>query len=124
MRRYSVQPAPACCLLSGILLALLALACSGDTLTGVAASPGRSFNLGLGAELELRLQTVGPGSYSYPPQISSAAVRCVGVRDIGPYVPAGPTQLFSFVGASPGTAIITFISTGTSPTIVDTVDVR
>jgi len=105
---------------------LLGLACSEDVPTGLAASPGRAFNLGVGGELQLLLQTIGPGEYAGPPHASSGALRYVGVRDVPPYVPAGPTQLFSFVGASPGTAIITFVSTamGTSPTVVDTVNVQ
>ena len=118
------RPDSSLCLSSLTLIILLGLACSEEVPTGLVASPGRTFNLGVGGELQLRLQTIGPGEYASPPQLSSGAVRFVGVGLVSPYVPAGPTQLFSFVGASPGSAVITFVSTGTSPTVVDTVTVQ
>lgn len=106
------------------LLTLLALgACSDSLPTGLDASPGRTFSIGVGAELALRVQNIGPGEYQAPPAISSSALRFLSVSLVSPPVPAGPTQLFQFAGAAPGVAIVTFQSTGISATIVDTVEV-
>lgn len=96
----------------------------GQGVTGVSGQPGRTVQVTVHGEVQLRLQSIGPGEYVSPPQLSSAAVRFVGASLTGPAVPAGVTQLFSFVGAAPGTAIVTFVHTGTSGTIVDTIHVQ
>lgn len=107
-----------------LLLVLAGLGCSSDGVTGVSGQPGRTVQVTVHGEVQLRLQSIGPGEYVSPPQLSSAAVRFVGASLTGPAVPAGVTQLFSFIGAAPGTAIVTFVHTGTSGTIVDTIHVQ
>jgi hypothetical protein len=69
------------------------------------------------------LQTVGPGEYVSPPRISSSAVHFLGVT-LGDPVPAGPTQRFRFQAVQSGRAVITFMHTGQSPTVQDTVVVQ
>ena len=95
-----------------------------DGPTTVYAAPGRTFELTVGGELQLRLQSIGPGEFAAPPQLSSASARFLGVSLVGPPVPAGVAQLISFVGVAPGTAVVTFIHSGSSATIVDTLHVR
>ena len=92
--------------------------------TAVYAAPGRTFELTVGGELQLRLQSIGPGEYAAPPLLSSASARFVGVTLVGPAVPAGVTQLFSFVGVAPGTSVVTFVHSGISATIVDTLHIQ
>jgi hypothetical protein len=105
-------------------LALALTACSSDTPTGVNAAPGRTFAVTVGGEVQLRLQSIGPGEYLAPPQLSSMNARFVGVSLVGPAVPAGVTQRFSFVGVAPGTTVVTFVHSGSAATIVDTLHVQ
>ena len=110
---------------AGLVGALVALtSCAPDALTGLNAGPGRTFSIRVGEYLALRLQSIGPGEYTAPPQLSTGAIQFIDAALVGPAVPAGETQLFRFRGAAPGTAVITFQHTGSSATIVDTVAVR
>ena len=77
-----------------------------------------------GTEFTVTLQTIGPGEYSSPPSVSSAAVHFHDVSLVSPYVPAGPTQQFRFAAMMPGKAIVVFQHTGFTPTVEDTVNVR
>ena len=81
-------------------------------------------SLAIGDELGIKLQTVGPGEYSSPPAITGSAVRFLGVALVGPYVPAGPTQVFRFKAVALGQAIIQFEHTDRNPAVNDTVVVR
>lgn len=101
-----------------------ASACAEGDISGVSGAPGRAFSVAVGHTLDLRLQNIGPGQYLDPPQISSSAVRFVKVSQVGPFVPAGITQVFRFQGVSPGRATISFHSSGTSAAIMDTIDVN
>jgi hypothetical protein len=87
-------------------------------------SPARTFSLKTGQELELTLQSIGPGDYASPPLISTAAVKLLDVTVVGPHVPAGVTQRFRFSAVSPGEAVITFQHSGNDSTIQDTVDIH
>jgi len=103
--------------------ALLLIACGAEPLAQDGA-PGKTVLVRVGQSLDLKLQTIGPGEYASPPTISSAAVRFLGVSLIGPPVPAGVTQRFSFQAVAPGSAIIVFRHTGQNPVVEDTVEVR
>lgn len=107
-----------------LFFALIALGCSSDAISGISGQPGRTIEVQVRGEVQIRLQSIGPGEYVAPPQLSSAAVRFVGAELTGPQVPAGVTQLFSFAGVAPGTAVVTFVHTGTSATVVDTIHVQ
>lgn len=103
--------------------ALLLTACGAEPLAQDGA-PGKTLSAVVGQNLDLKLQTIGPGEYASPPAISSPAVRFLGVSLIGPAVPAGVTQRFSFQAVAPGSAIILFHHTGQNPMVEDTVEVR
>lgn len=106
-----------------VAAALLLTACAAEPLSPGEVSGGR-LSVNVGQSLSLKLQTIGPGEYASPPEISSAAIRFVGVSLVGPAVPAGPTQVFRFQAVARGLAVISFRHTGTNPMIQDTVDVR
>jgi hypothetical protein len=108
-----------------VALALVLLGgCSSDGLVSANGAPPRTLSLGLGRELGLTLQSVGPGEYMSPPLVSSSAVEFLDVSLVTPAVPAGVTQRFRFRAAAPGQAVITFHHTGQGPTIEDTVNVH
>jgi len=71
----------------------------------------------------ITLETVGTGEYISPPRISSPAVQFMVVVP-GPPGSDGPTQKFRFLAAQSGTAVITFLHNGQSPSIQDTVIVQ
>ncbi|MEP6571192.1 MAG: hypothetical protein ABJD11_00800 [Gemmatimonadota bacterium] len=106
-----------------LAVAALTLIGCGDT-TGLTNAQSGSYSIALGGTLAITLQTVGPGEYSSPPEISGASVLFTGVAEVGPAVPAGPTQAFSFVGVKRGRAIVTFGHTGANIAVVDTIDVH
>jgi hypothetical protein len=99
------------------------LAC-GEGPLEVNGSPSQSFSVKSGRELEVTLQTIGPGEYVSPPTVSSAAVRFVDVQQVSPPVPAGATQRFRFLAVSQGVAIIVFQHTAQGPTVEDAVEVQ
>ncbi len=90
----------------------------------VRGSQGQTFSLAVGQELDVTLQTIGPGQYESPPSVSSLSLRFLDVAFVGPFVPAGPTQEFRFEGTAPGQAIVVFTHSGNNPTITDTVNVH
>jgi hypothetical protein len=103
-------------------IALLA-ACGHDPLA-ISDWQSRTVTLAVGQELDLTVGTVGPGAYKVPPAISSGALRFLDVKEVPPYEPAGPIQLFRFRGEAPGTAVIVIEHSGRNPTIQDTVVIR
>ena len=107
-----------------LALAGLVLAGCGEGPTDPADSRGRAFTVGVGGELEIRLQSIGPGEYRSPPAISSGAIRFREVRQAPVFVPAGATQLFRFQAVTRGRAIVVFRHTDQSALVIDTVDVR
>ena len=106
-----------------VLVTLGLLGC-GEGPLEVNGSPSQTFSIEAGRELELSLQTIGPGEYASPPLVSSDVVRFLDVRLMTPAVPAGPTQRFRFEAVRPGVAVIVFHHTAQSPTIEDTVHVQ
>ncbi len=86
--------------------------------------PSRSLSIKAGRELDLTLQTIGPGEYASPPSVSSDVLRFLDVRLVTPPVPAGPTQRFRFEAVAPGMAVIVFHHTVQGTTIEDTVNVH
>jgi hypothetical protein len=104
-------------------IAALLLACGPEPLAQSGLPSGR-LSVVVGQKLYLKLQTIGPGEYASPPAISSPAIRFLGVAYVGPAVPAGPTQRFSFQAVAPGLAIVVFHHTGQHPMVEDTIEVR
>jgi hypothetical protein len=86
---------------------LLALGCeSPDTRVSLTnADNGRSVAVLVGDELEITLQTIGPGEYGTP-VLSSRSIRFLGVSSPGPQNPGGPRQLFRFEAVTAGRAEI------------------
>ncbi len=103
---------------------VLALAGCGQEPLAANGAPSQTFSVKAGRELELTLQTVGPGEYASPPTLSTSAVRFLEVRLVTPAVPAGPTQRFRFVAVRPGQAIIVFHHTEQGQVVEDTVNVH
>ena len=87
----------------------------------VYGAPSASAEILHGVELRVTLRTVGPGEYASPPDIVGESVAFLDVAYAAVQVPAGPTQVFRFVGTKPGRSIITFHNTGSSRVAVDTV---
>ena len=106
-----------------VMWALLLLAACAPEPLAVRASRSQTLRLAVGQELDVTLQTVGPGEYETPPLVSSSALRFLNVALISPYVPAGPTQQFRFKGEALGQAIVVFQHSGSNPAVSDTVNV-
>jgi hypothetical protein len=106
------------------LAGLLLTACGSEGLTGPPESSGRAFIVQAGQQLEIRLQSIGPGEYRSPPSVSSPVISFQSVSLATPPVPAGLTQLFRFQAVAPGRAIVTFRHSEQSAPVIDTVDVR
>ncbi len=75
---------------------------------------GRTVAVAVGDELDVTLQTVGPGQYGTP-SLSSASVQFLGVSLAGAPNPGGPTQLFRFEASAPGRAELSIQHEGESP---------
>ena len=90
---------------------LLALGCDSGrgpntTVSLTNADNGRSLAVLVGDEIDITLQTIGPGSYGTP-VLSSGSVRFLGESSPGPQNPGGPRQLFRFEAVSVGRVAIT-----------------
>jgi hypothetical protein len=110
---------------SVMVVALLAACGSANPVAiSITGSTSRTFTVPAGSQFSVTLQTIGPGEYSSPPALSSSAVQFRDVADVGPYVPAGPTQRFRFLALGPGSTIVRFTHTDRNPTVEDTVLVR
>jgi hypothetical protein len=111
---------PTLWMLAGLFLA----GCGSGTLTESSGAGEHDFSIAAGQELEIRLQSIGPGEYRSPPSVSSSAIRFRDVRLAAPHVPAGVTQLFRFRAVGRGRAIVVFRHGERSPTVIATVDVQ
>jgi hypothetical protein len=109
--------------LRGLIVALGLTGCGQGPLEANGV-PSHTLSITTGRELEITLQTIGPGEYASPPLVSSTGVRFLGVRLVTPPVPAGPTQRFRFEAVGQGVAVIVFHHTSQSPTIEDTIIVH
>jgi len=108
-----------------LLAVLTVVGCRGNPVAvSIVGSTSQSLTVPTGKQFTVTLQTIGPGEYSSPPAVSSAAVRFLDVAQASFAVPAGPTQRFRFEAASRGKAVIVFQHTGNNRTVEDTVDVR
>jgi hypothetical protein len=96
------------------------------SLWGRGSTVGETLNVGVGQELELILQSVGPGEYKSPPTVSSPSLQFLDATLIPPNLdlPSGLTQRFRFKGVAPGRAIVVIRHSGDNPVRSDTVNVR
>jgi hypothetical protein len=78
------------------------------------ADAGRSVVVAVGEEIEITLQTIGPGQYEKP-ILSSSSVVFAGESFVSPFLPAGPTQRYIFAAVAKGRARITIPHTGDVP---------
>lgn len=129
--RYSITHRH-CGRLPTLMGMLLLAACSGtDGTDGTDTSPialsGADSNTTVAAavnqELDVTLQTIGPGEYG-PPSISSPAVRFLDVSHPSPQNPGGPRQLFRFRAASAGTVEVSIAHSDDDPPFSITVNVN
>jgi hypothetical protein len=72
--------------------------CGGDSV-GSNVEPGQVIEARVGAQVRMKLQSIGPGEYASPPAGSSSVVQFLDVRLVTPHVPAGVTQEFGFPGS-------------------------
>jgi hypothetical protein len=84
---------------------------SGDIVSLGAGDNGKSVSVAVGDEIDLTLQTIGPGQYATP-AVSSGAVRFLNVIEVSPPNPGGPRQLYRFKAESSGSATISIPHTG------------
>ena len=104
--------------------ALSSAGCHNDSIVEVGPSElNRTVTVALGSEFALTLQTVGPGEFATPPELSSRSLRFIGVEYVDP-VPAGPTQRFTFAAVTRGTSVVVFRHTATDRVVRDTVVVK
>jgi hypothetical protein len=108
----------------GLIGTGLTLGCGPDVLEAN-GSNSQAFSLRAGQELQLTLQTVGPGEYASPPDVSSPeVVRFLDARLVTPAVPAGPTQQFRFQALRSGETVIVFHHTAQAADVQDTIRVH
>jgi hypothetical protein len=62
---------------------------------------GKSVRVAVGDEVDIALQTIGPGSFK-DPELSSGSVRFVDVSLASLRNPGGPTQVFRFRAVAKG----------------------
>ncbi|HEX9129199.1 MAG TPA: hypothetical protein VF850_08565 [Gemmatimonadaceae bacterium] len=112
--------------LASIIVIAFVVACGSDNPVGISITgdTSRTFTVPAGFEFSVTLQTIGPGEYSSPPDLSSSAVQFRDMAGVCPCVPAGPTQRFRFLAVAPGTTIVRFTHTDRNPTVEDAVLVR
>ena len=84
---------------------------------------GRLLSVGVGDEVDVTLQTIGPGRYDERPSVSSLSVVFSQVS-MGPPNPGGPRQLFQFAAVAAGQAAISIAHTVQNSRFEITVDVR
>ena len=103
-------------------------ACGSDIPKPLAAELNQNFTLTVGQELNITVQSVGPGRFEIPPGISSPVLQFISAAQTGVANPAGPTLLYRFRAVARGTAIITFAeissASGRSTLYADTVSIR
>ena len=115
----------------GLSLGLL-LGCGGSASSDAGAgaavllsddASGATKTLSVQQGVDITLHTIGPGNYDTP-QLSSNAVKFVGMSYPGTQNPGGPTQLFQFEAVSAGASTITIPHTQRSEPFTITLDVR
>jgi hypothetical protein len=111
---------------------MLAVSChpvpSSDRISLNNSDNGRTLSVSPADQIDITLQTVGPGQYEAP--TISGSVRFMGETSAGVPNPAGPRQLFRFEAVTVGRADITIPHTVVDPSMPQTppfaiaVDVR
>jgi hypothetical protein len=97
---------------------------SGNVLSFGNGDNGRVLSVRLDDEIDVTLQTIGPGQYDEHPSVSSPAVAFSKVTLVMPPNPGGPKQLFQFRAVTAGHAVISIPHTVQNPRFEITVDVR
>ena len=93
----------------------LGCGCSHERLITLTNSDsGRSVAAAVGDEIDVTLQTIGPGQYGIP-TLSSKSVRFLGVSLTGSPNPGGPRQLLRFKATAAGRAKISIAHEGGVP---------
>jgi hypothetical protein len=87
---------------------------NGDNQRHVAATVGQ--------QIQITLQTIGPGQYALP-QVSSLAVRFEDIALRLPNNPGGPTQVFIFTATAEGTALVRIAHSDSRPSFTATIEV-
>jgi hypothetical protein len=90
-----------------IFAGLLGIGCGGDpapvAVTG--EDNGRTLDLAVDQELDVTLQTIGPGQYGTP-TLSSSAVDFEGTHFSSKHSPGGPTQIYQFRAVHSGNTLV------------------
>jgi hypothetical protein len=117
-----LPPKPMALAVAAAMAALgLALGCGSaespaTTISLTNADHGRSIAVLVGDEIEITLQTIGPGEYGTPVVSSgSGSIRFLGEGSPGPQNPGGVRQLFRFEAVAPGGAEISIPHMGGFP---------
>jgi hypothetical protein len=97
---------------------------SGRVLTAGNNDNGKLISAASGDEIDVTLQTIGPGAYNERPDVSSPAVVFSKVSMAGPQNPGGPRQLFQFKAMAAGHAVISIPHTAQNLRFEISVDVR
>ena len=97
---------------------------SGRVLSVDIADNGRVLSAASGDEIDVTLQTIGPGAYNERPDVSSPAVVFSKVSMASPQNPGGPRQLFQFKAMAAGHAVISIPHTAQNLRFEINVDVR
>ena len=92
------------------------------------SSNGTTISVAPGDEIDITLQTIGPGRYETP-TVSSSSISFLGEGDAGPQNPGGLRQVFRFEAVTIGRAEITIPHTldppaPATPPFAIVVDVR
>ena len=97
---------------------------SGRIVSLDARDNGRIVAVQRGDEIDVTLQTIGPGEYNEVPDVSTGAVVFLKESLPGLQNPGGPRQLFQFSAAAVGLAVISIPHTWQNSRFEITVDVR
>jgi hypothetical protein len=80
------------------------------------SSNGNTVSVAPGDEIDITLQTIGPGEYGTP-TVSSGSIRFLGEFPAGLPPPAGVRQLFRFEAVTIGRADITILHSNPEPSL-------
>ena len=91
-----------------VLVSLLGASCSGDPepVDLTAKDDGTDVTLALHQEVDVTLQTIGPGQFGEP-TVSAPAVTFEGMTFPKAQNPGGPTQIYRFRTVASGAALVT-----------------
>jgi hypothetical protein len=103
-------------LTTGVAAVALSAAChsSGSRVSLTNSDNGRSLAVAVGDEIDVTLQTIGPGQYGKP-AVSSGSVRFLGGSSPGAPNPFGARQPLRFEVVAAGRADVTILHTDELP---------